>query len=405
MRTFGFERVLGGVCAPEGFLASGVACGIKGNGSMDLAIVYSKRPASVAGVFTTNKLAAAPVIITRERVSNGIARAVVVNSGNANALTGSRGMDDALRIAAEAESVLGIPEGQVLVASTGLIGEYLPLDKILKGIRECAAELNPGGNTDAAKAIMTTDTYPKELAVEMVIGGKTVRIGAMVKGAGMIHPNLATMICIITTDASIEPRMLSEWLSQACEWSFNRISVDGDQSTNDTVLMLANGAAFAPGYVMTGEEEEIFFRALCWLCGNLAMAIVKDGEGTTKILRIVVNGTQTDREAVMIARSIANSNLVKCAFHGGLPGWGRVAAAIGSSGVDIKPEELDILIGDQPVIKAGGPADPDLEEVSVLLARDEFEITANVGDGKGSAYFITCDLSEDYVRFNSRQKS
>ncbi len=405
MRAFGFERVLGGVCAPEGFLASGVSCGIKSDGSMDLAIVYSKIPASVAGVFTTNKLAAAPVIISRQRVSSGIARAVVINSGNANALTGSRGFDDALRIAAEAESVLGIPEGQALVASTGLIGEYLPLDKVLNGIRECAAELNPGGNTDAAKAIMTTDTYPKELAVEMVIGDRIVRIGAMVKGAGMIHPNLATMICIITTDAFIDPKTLSAWLSQACEWSFNRISVDGDQSTNDTVLMLANGASFTPGYVMTDDEKELFFRALCWLCGNLAIAIVKDGEGATKILRIVVNGTRTDREAVAIARSIANSNLVKCAFHGGLPGWGRVAAAIGSSGVDLRPEELEILIGDQRVIEAGRPSNPDLEEVSVLLARDEFEITANVGNGKGSAYFITCDLSEDYVRLNSEHKS
>ncbi len=405
MRTFGFERVLGGVCAPDGYLASGVSCGIKGNGSMDLALLYSKIPASVAGVFTTNKLAAAPVLVTRERVMKGIARAVVINSGNANALTGSRGLNDALAMAAETESVLGIPEGQALVASTGYIGEYLTMDKVLKGIRECAAELSPGGNTDAAKAIMTTDTYPKELAVEMEIGGRMVRIGAMVKGAGMIHPNLATMICIITTDALIEPKVLSEWLSQACEWSFNRISVDGDQSTNDTVLMLANGASFAEGYEMANEEKELFFRALCWLCGNLAMAIVKDGEGSTKILRIVVNGTRSDGEAVSIARSIANSNLVKCAFHGGLPAWGRIAAAIGASGVDVKPEELDIYLGDQLVVKAGRPADLDMDELFTLLSRDEFEITANVGEGSGSAYFLSCDLSEDYVRFNSQQKS
>ena len=276
MNGMGFDRILGGVCAPLGFLAAGVSCGIKADGRPDLALVFSKQAAFVAGVFTTNEMKAAPVLLTRSLLSSGQAQAIVLNSGCANCMTGEQGMKDAAAMAKTAEKALGIKSGQAAVASTGHICEHLPMDKVVAGIEQAAGELSPGGNTDAAKAIMTTDTYPKELAAEMEIGGKIVRIGAMAKGSGMVHPNMATMLVVITTDIELPHDMMQEWLTSAVEWSFNRISIDGDQSTNDMVLMLANGMAFPEGHVLTANEADLFYRALCWLTGNLAMSLVKD---------------------------------------------------------------------------------------------------------------------------------
>ncbi|MBU1944461.1 MAG: bifunctional glutamate N-acetyltransferase/amino-acid acetyltransferase ArgJ [Actinobacteria bacterium] len=401
MNAMGFERILGGVCAPQGFLAAGVACGIKGDGRPDLALVKSDREATVAGIFTTNALPAAPVTLTSERVRAGSAGAVVVSSGNANAMTGERGMADALAMAGEVESTLGLAEGQALVCSTGPIGVQLPMDKVVAGISQAAGELSPGGNTDAAKAIMTTDTYPKELAVEMEIAGRVVRMGAMAKGAGMIHPNMATMISLITTDMPLDHDTMQQWLCQAGEWSFNRISVDGCQSTNDTVLMMANGAALPQGYTMTNEEAELFFRALCWLTANLAMALVKDGEGATKLLRIVVNGARDDAEAVVIAESIAVSDLVKCSFFGGAPNWGRITAAAGSAGVPLDPDSLDIYVGEYKLVSGGVPLECDHDDLVRMLARDEAEITVDLGLGSGSAFYLTTDLSTEYVEINA----
>lgn len=405
MSSMGFDRILGGVCAPRGFLAAGVSCGIKEDARLDLAIVYSEKPASASGVFTTNQVKAAPVLLSSRRVGSGSARAVLVSSGNANAMTGERGILDAARMAEAAELALGVSPGEVLVASTGPIGVYLPMEKVEPGIAEAAGELSSGGNTDAAKAIMTTDSYPKELAVEMEIGGRAVRLGAMSKGAGMIHPNMATMISVITTDAPLEAAVMQHWLQQAVEWSFNRISVDGDQSTNDTVLMLANGAAFPGPYVMTVEEAELFFSALCWLTAHLAMALVKDGEGASRLLRVVVNGASSDADAVAVARAIANSNLVKCSFFGAQPNWGRIAAAAGSAGVPLEPTAMSICLGEQKVAEAGEPVPYDATELSTLLNRDEVEITVHLGIGEGSAYFMTCDLTTDYVEFNANEKS
>lgn len=400
-----FERIFGGVCAPEGFLASGVSCGIKGDGLLDLALVYSEKTAAAAGVFTTNSMKAAPVVFSSERLSRGAARAVVVNSGIANSMTGRRGARDAEVMAAAVESALDIPEGQALVASTGRIGEYLPMEKIERGIQAAVEDLNPGGNTDAVKAIMTTDTYPKELAAEMEIGGRVVRLGAMAKGSGMIHPNMATMIAVITTDIDIDVETMSNWLGRAVEWSFNRISVDGDMSTNDTVFMMANGAAFPGGYEMSGEEADLFFETLCWLTGSLAVALVKDGEGATKLVRVVVNGALDDAEAVLVARAIGNSNLVKCAFHGGLPAWGRIAAAVGSSGVPVSTENFSVVIGEIEVFSHGVILEFDAAEVESAVNRDEVEITVDIGRGGGSAYFMTTDLSPEYVEFNAEDKS
>jgi len=405
MNGMGFDRILGGVCAPMGFLASGVACGIKGDERPDLALLYSEVPAFAAGVFTTNEMEAAPVALTRKLVSGGQAQAVVVNSGCANALTGSQGLEDAIAMGQAAEQALGIPQGQALVASTGRIGDKLPIDKVRAGIAKAAAELSPGGNTDAAKAIMTTDTYPKELAVEMEIGGKTVRLGAMAKGSGMIHPNMATMIAVITTDIELPHETMRDWLATAVEWSFNRISVDGDQSTNDCVLMLANGAAFPEGHVLTHEEADLFYRALCWLTGNLAMSLVKDGEGANKLLRIVVNGARKDTEAVMVARAIANSNLVKCSFFGQQMNVGRVAAAAGSAGVPLDQSKISIYVGEHLIAEGGQVVEYEDEDLDRMLRRDEVEITVNLSLGSGSAYFLSCDLTTEYVEFNAGEKS
>jgi glutamate N-acetyltransferase/amino-acid N-acetyltransferase len=405
MNALGFERILGGVCAPVGFLAAGVACGIKDEGKPDLAIVYSERPATAAGVFTTNQMKAAPVMLSRERVLGGSAQSVVVSSGNANAMTGGRGVADALAMVDAVEKALGITSGQALVASTGHIGEYLPMERVLSGIEQATDELSSGGNTDAAKAIMTTDTYPKELAVEMLIAGRTVRLGAMAKGAGMIHPNMATMISVITTDANLTNEVMQHWLEQAVEWSFNRTSIDGDQSTNDTVVMLANGAALPEGYEMTRDEAELFFEALCWLTGHLAMALVKDGEGASKLMRVVVNGARENLDAIRVAHAIANSTLVKCSFYGSQPNWGRIAAAAGSAGVPLDQSLVKIALGEHTVAENGVPVAFDEGELREILKRDEIEITVHLGLGEGSAYYLTCDLSAEYVEFNAGEKS
>jgi len=239
----------------------------------------------------------------------------------------------------------------------------------------------------------------------MEIAGKVVRMGAMAKGSGMIHPDLATMIVVITADAELDADIMQEWLNKAVEWSFNRISVDGDQSTNDTVIMLANGAAFPEGHDLNSEEGELFFKALCWLTANLAMALVKDGEGATKLLRIVVNGARDDSEAVLVARSIANSNLVKCAFYGGVPNWGRIASAVGSAGVALDPDKIDIFLGENKVASGGGPVGADYKNLVELLKRDEVEIILELGLGSGSAYFLTTDLSSEYVKMNASEKT
>lgn len=405
MNGMGFDRILGGVCAPQGFLAAGVACGIKENGQPDLAFVYSEYPAAAAAVFTTNGLKAAPVVLSQQRIAGGSAQAVVVSSGNANAMTGRQGTADALAMTEAVEKALGIAQGEALVASTGSIGEFLPMEKVEEGIVQAAAEMSTGGNTDAAKAIMTTDSYPKELALEMEIGGKSVRIGAMAKGAGMIHPNMATMISVITTDVPMEAEVMQHLLEQAVEWSFNRISVDGDQSTNDTVIMLANGAALEGDYGMTREEALLFFQALCWLTAHLAMALVKDGEGATKLIRVVVNGARNDEEAVLVARAIANSNLVKCSFFGAKPDWGRIAAAIGSSGVSLEPGKIAIFLGEHKVVFKGEPVSYELVDLTRILDREEVEVTVDLGLSDGSAYFLTCDLTTEYVQFNAGENS
>lgn len=405
MRIGSFERIMGGVCAPNDFLASGISCGIKENDKLDLALVYSESPATAAGAFTTNKVKAAPVQVSQSIVPATGVKAVVINSGCANAMTGKRGIEDAEAMVKKVEELLDLSPGQALVASTGHIAEYLPMEKIESGIEKAVVELSPGGNSDAAKAIMTTDTYPKELAVEMQIGGETVRLGGMAKGSGMIHPNMATMLSVITTDMQLSETLAGDMLKKAIEWSFNRISVDGAQSTNDSVLFLANGSALPENYDVSEDDKDIFFEALCWLTANLAMALVKDGEGATKLIRIVVNGAADDAAAVKAARSIANSNLVKAAFHGEMQGWGRIAAAAGEAGVEFSQDDLEVKLGERKIVSGGIVTDRDSREIGKMLAREEIEITIDLGSGNGSAYFLTTDLSREYVEINAFDKS
>ncbi len=400
-----FEEIPGGVCAPQGFKASGVACGIKGEGELDLAVVLSEKPAAVAGVFTTNRVKAAPVIITQERVKKGHAQAVVINSGIANVVTGGKGMEDAKAMTAAVAGNVGLDNEGVLVCSTGITGKFLPMEKVIEGIDEICQSIDSKGNLEAAKAIMTTDSVPKESATEIDLGPGKVRIGGMAKGAGMIHPRLATMLSVVTTDAMFNPVQLTVWLSAAAEWSFNRISVDGETSTNDTVLLLANGAAWEGEPELSQEDEGLFFEGLCWVLANLAMSIVEDGEGTTKVVKVVVKGALTDADAVAMARSVANSNLVKCMLFGEQLVWGRLVQAAGASGAEIAIEKFSLSVGEELILKEGRLLSFDANRVDEYMKRDSLEIQFDLGIGDGSGYILGTDLTYDYVKLNAKKET
>jgi len=393
------KRIQGGITAPTGFTAAGVACGIKGS-AKDLAIIASEEPCFAAGVFTTNRVKAAPVQITRRRVRDVvIAHAVVVNSGNANCCTGEKGLRDARRMADLCGEVLGVPPEEVLVASTGPIGRFLPMEKVERGIRRAASMLRKRGGREAAEAILTTDTVTKQIAVTERIGGAEVRIGAMAKGAGMIEPNMATMLAFITTDAVIDRQAFSELLANAVNKSFNRVTVDGDRSTNDMVIALANGLC-ENKMILLGAGRELFQEALDFVCSELAKMIVRDGEGATKFIEVTVKGARSPRDADRAARAIANSALVKTALHGGSANWGRIMAALGYSGASIKPHLVDIYLRGVKVASGGEPVDYDASKLSKALKRKEIEVVADLNLGKFEQTVWTCDLSEEYVAVN-----
>ncbi|WP_376792088.1 bifunctional glutamate N-acetyltransferase/amino-acid acetyltransferase ArgJ, partial [Thermoflexus sp.] len=348
------------VTAPQGFRAAGVACGIKTSGALDLALVASTRPCTAAAVFTTNQVKAAPVRYSQTLFARRRAgfRAVIINSGNANACTGPRGLSDVHRVVEFAGFLLGFPPDTILMMSTGVIGVPLPVDKIQDGLMRAVPALSEAGGEDAARAIMTTDTRPKMAVRRLTLNGVPVTIGGMAKGAGMIHPQMATMLALITTDAAIEAERLETLLRAAVDASFHRITVDGDQSTNDTVMILANGAAGVP---VDENAMPLFQEALTDLCIELAQAIVKDGEGATKFVEIRVRGARTASEARRIARHIARSPLVKTAFYGEDPNWGRILAAAGAAGVSLDPDAISLWIqrGDEsPILlfDRGAPA-------------------------------------------------
>ena len=394
------RKINGGVTAAKGFRAAGVRCGIKQKGP-DLAAIYSEIECSVAGVFTTNAFKAASVVVNCERLALGRARAVVVNSGNANACTGERGLLDARHICKLAAGLLGVPEEQVFNASTGIIGVPLPMDKIEAGVKDAIANLSEDGGESASLAIMTTDTVPKTSAYEFEIGGATVRVGGMCKGAGMICPNMATMLCFITTDASIGSALLGKSLASNVERSFNSLTVDGDMSTNDSMILLANGASGCGEITEGSAEYAAFDKALGQVCLDLATACARDGEGATKYVEVRVINAASYADAKSAAMTIANSPLVKTAIFGEDPNWGRVLCAAGRSGAYIVPEKTSLYFGDVKIVGNGEPLRLDPEAARKPMLEHDLVITVDLGVGSESAAAFTCDFSYEYVKINA----
>lgn len=400
------KHIEGGVTVPRGYKAAAALAGIKPTSSKkDCALVVSEVPAVTAGVFTTNLVQAAPVRWCREVCRSGKARAVFINSGNANACTGDQGYADTAATAGYVAEQLGMTAREVLVCSTGVIGVPLPMDKIRRGVELCAAGLSPDAGHDAALAIMTTDTVPKEVAVELQLDGGVVRLGGMAKGAGMISPHMATMIAVITTDAALSPDALSAALKRAVDRSFNRICVDNDMSTNDTVLVLANGAAGIKELLPGTKHFQLFEEALCEVCINLAQAIVRDGEGATKFVEIAVLGARDNEDAMRVARAVAQSQLCKTAFFGQDPNWGRIACAAGYSGATFDMNHLSVFLDNVCVMKNGMRADYQESDAAAVMKKPSFRIEIRLGNGTGEAVFWTSDLSAEYVRINADYRS
>jgi glutamate N-acetyltransferase/amino-acid N-acetyltransferase len=399
------RTVSGGVCAPQGFVASGVFAGIKKR-KKDIALIYSDVPALSAGVFTQSATVAACVTLDKQQLKRSkTAQAILINSGNANACTGDRGMMNARQTLATTAAALGIKESQVLVSSTGVIGQFLPMDKLTLGIYDAVQQLSVDGNANAAEGICTTDTFTKEYAVEINLSGVPVRIGGMAKGSGMIAPNMATMLAFITTDAKITHPMLRKSLSLANAVSFNRITVDGDTSTNDMAIVLANGKA--ENELITKEDSDFkkFTAALEHVLIVLSKMIVLDGEGATKFVEVTVTGAKTQRDAEQACRTICNSSLVKTAIHGEDANWGRILAAVGRSGISFKPEKTEIFFGDLRILGPQYEINFSEARAKKILEQKEITITVNLHGGKYSATFWTCDLSGEYVRINASYRS
>jgi len=396
--------VAGGVAAPAGFRAAGVASGIKKSG-LDVSLVAADARASAAAVFTTNKAQAAPVLIAREYIvaSGGHARAVVINSGCANACTGAEGIDTARAMASAAAAALGCEPTDVLVASTGVIGVALDRDRVTSGIAQASRALGTDGGAAAARAIMTTDPFPKEAAVEVATPAGTFRVGGMAKGSGMIEPLMATMLAVVTTDAAVAPALLQRALTAAVDTTFNSISVDGECSTNDCVFALASGGS---GVTIRESDLIVLTEALRQVCEPLALGIVRGGEGATKLVTIEVNGGRTHDEAKRAARAIANSPLVKTAIHGADPNWGRLVAVAGRAGVDFVLDAARVQIGNVELFAHGQPFDERAPEASEHLQGREVVVRVDLGTGgSGRARMWTCDLSAEYVRINAEYRT
>ncbi len=402
-RWFKEENFMGQMTC-KGFTAGGVAAGIKKNGNLDLGMLVSDRPANVAAMFTNNLVQAAPVKLDRERVKSGTARAVIANSGNANCANGRQGMDAARAMSAEVARVLNIPEEQVLVASTGVIGQPFPTHTIASAIPLLAKGLREEGMIELANAIMTTDTVPKMAVREGKASDIAYRIVAVAKGAGMIRPDMATMLCFIATDAMIAVDDLQSALKRSVNVSFNRITIDGDTSTNDTAIIMANGASGA--VVQSPGDKESFRKQLDDLLIDLARQLVKDGEGVTKVVKLIVRGAKSDPDALAIADTIAHSPLVKTAFFGEDANWGRIIAAAGRAGVFLDPDCLDLFFDDVQMVEKGMGCGPEAEErATAILKKPAFSATLDLNLGGGTARMLTCDFSLDYVKINADYRS
>jgi glutamate N-acetyltransferase/amino-acid N-acetyltransferase len=399
------------VTYPRGFRAGTAACGIKaftaGASAIptgqkdDLCVVHSVNPLDAGGVFTTNKVKSASVVIDQLHLQRNRVQALTINSGNANACTGAQGFRDALLMAKLSADRLDLDPDQVLVNSTGVIGRYLPMDAIKSGIAEACGHLTADAGEAAARAIMTTDTVPKTARMEIDLGDATVRLGGMSKGSGMIHPNMATLLAYVTTDAAVEPGLMSKLVRSIADRSFNQVTIDGDSSTNDTFLILANGAAGNEPIREGTTRADQLEAALVQVARELARAIARDGEGATKLITVKVMDAVSDAEARTAARAVASSSLVKTAVHGGDPNWGRIVCALGYSGAELALDRLHLTVGGLVVFERGAGVDVDLAAVRRAFEQPEIEIAAALGLGEGSAEAWGCDLSEEYVRINA----
>jgi glutamate N-acetyltransferase / amino-acid N-acetyltransferase len=389
-----------GIAVPEGFRAAGISVGIKPANALDLALIVSDTPAHAAAVFTTNRVQAAPVIVSRQHLarSGSMASAIVVNSGCANACTGETGMQAARHMASEAAQLLNCPADQVLVASTGVIGVALPIERIRAGLPAAIRALSADQGSAAARAIMTTDPFPKLASARLRIGARDAAIGGMAKGSGMIEPMMATMLAFVTSDASVPAALLDRALREAVNDSFNAITVDGECSTNDCVMLLANGAS---GAVVDEATYPAFVDGLRNVCRELALGIVRGGEGATKLITVIVTGAATAAEARRAAKTIANSPLVKTAVHGGDPNWGRLIAAAGRAGVEVEAERPEVSIGPGLLFKDGRPHDEAAPEAATYLEGTDIQVSVHLGAGDASSTVWTCDLSAEYVRINA----
>jgi glutamate N-acetyltransferase/amino-acid N-acetyltransferase len=403
---FAPTSVPGGVTAARGFSASGVAAGIRNGGAgKDVALIVADRPSAAAGVFTTNKVAAAPVVVSRETLVPGVLQAIVVNAGNANACTGWRGLEDARAMQAATAEALGVFTELVAVASTGVIGVRLPLGLVESGISDAAAELDTNGGASAAEAIMTTDTFAKECAVRVVVGEHTWTVGGMAKGSGMIRPNMATMLGFITTDAPLTATAAEEVLRAAVGRTFNRVTVDGDTSTNDMVLLMANGAAGGESVEVGDPRLEPVAAALETVAAELARMIARDGEGATTFVEVTVTGAASDSDAELAAFTIAESPLVKTAVFGRDPNWGRVAMALGRSGAQVDPDRFEIAVAGVLTCADGQAVDFDETAASAAMDAPGVVIAVDMHVGDGEATVWTCDLSYDYIRINAEYRT
>jgi glutamate N-acetyltransferase/amino-acid N-acetyltransferase len=402
--TIGIKSLSPGVTATSGFVAAGVGCGVRDAGRRDLGLLFSELPCETAAVFTRNAVWGAPLVVTREAVENSGVRAVVANSGNANAATGERGIEDARAIQALAAEALGIKAGDVAVASTGVIGVHLPMDRISSGIRAASGELGEGGE-GFAESILTTDTRAKEAVARVEIGGRTVTVGGTAKGSGMIHPNMGTMLAFLTTDAAVEKSCLQETLSRVTDRTFNRVTVDGDTSPSDMALLMANGAAGIEPLTLDSPDYPAFVEAVKNVARPLAREIARDGEGATRLVEVAVEGAASEESAAVLAKSVVGSNLVKTAVFGQDANWGRVLTAMGYAGEAFDPDGVELWFGSIKVFSGGEPVPHDEAEANATLGAGEVKITVRLSEGDASATAWGCDLSYEYVRINGSYRT
>lgn len=395
------KDITGGITAPEGFRAGVAECSIKKPGRPDLTVILSDVPASCAGMFTSNRIKGAPVLVSRENVKKGSARAIIANSGNANVCNGEDGLEAAVAMTGETARLIGCDSTEVLVASTGVIGRPFPIEKVLRGIPQAIKNLSNEGSNMAARAIMTTDTVPKETAVEIDIEGVPVKIGAIAKGSGMINPDMATMFCFITSDISISQKALRKALKIAVDKSFNCITVDGDMSTSDTVLMLANGKAGNALLKSRSRHFDTFADGLSEVCLRMAKALIKDGEGATRFITIQVTGAAGKDDAIRAGMAVANSALFKTACFGSDPNWGRIICAAGYSGVPIDENHITISINGVTLFEIGRVLPMDEKKLREEMSGSEITVTLNLGMGHAEATIYTSDLSYEYIKINA----